>query len=223
MQFTATPSTVVSLATAEGAKMPLIPYIPELIFGLVMIGILYWVVSTKVVPNLEKAYEERRAAIEGGMEQAEEAQAQAQAALQQYEAQLHEARTEANAIREEARAEGASIVTEMRERAQAEAGRITESAKRQIEAERQQASVQLRSEVGALSTTLASRIVGESLEDEVRQKGMIDRFLAELESGAVRPEKVGAGAPVTADSSRSEQAEQGQLDLGQDGTAGRDA
>ena len=223
MQFTATPSTVVSLATAEGAKMPLIPHIPELIFGLVMIGILYWVVSTKVVPNLEKAYEERRAAIEGGMEQAEEAQAQAQAALQQYEAQLHEARTEANAIREEARAEGASIVTEMRERAQAEAGRITESAKRQIEAERQQASVQLRSEVGALSTTLASRIVGESLEDEVRQKGMIDRFLAELESGAVRPEKVGAGVPVAAESPRAEQAEQGQLDLGQDGTAGRDA
>lgn len=220
MQFTATPSTVVSLATAEGAKMPLIPHIPELIFGLVMIGILYWVVSTKVVPNLEKAYEERRAAIEGGMEQAEEAQAQAQAALQQYEAQLHEARTEANAIREEARAEGASIVTEMRERAQAEAGRITESAKRQIEAERQQASVQLRSEVGALSTTLASRIVGESLEDEVRQKGMIDRFLAELESGAVRPEKVGAGAPVAAEPA---QAEQGQLDLGQDGRAGRDA
>lgn len=223
MQFTATPSTVVSLATAEGAKMPLIPHIPELIFGLVMIGILYWVVSTKVVPNLEKAYEERRAAIEGGMEQAEEAQAQAQAALQQYEAQLHEARTEANAIREEARAEGASIVTEMRERALAEAGRITESSKRQIEAERQQASVQLRSEVGALSTTLASRIVGESLEDEVRQKGMIDRFLAELESGAVRPEKVGAGAPAAADAPRSEQPAQGQLDLGQDGTAGRDA
>ena len=68
MQFTATASSVVALATAEGAKMPLIPHIPELIFGLVMIGILYWVVSTMVVPNLVKAYEERRAAIEGGME-----------------------------------------------------------------------------------------------------------------------------------------------------------
>ena len=207
MQFTATASSAVSLAQPEGAKMPLIPHIPELIFGLVMIGILYWVVSTKVVPNLEKAYEERRAAIEGGMEQAEEAQAQAQAALQQYEAQLHEARAEANAIREEARAEGASIVTELRERAQAEANRITESAKRQIEAERQQALVQLRSEVGTLSTTLASRIVGESLEDDVRQKGMIDRFLAELESGAVKPEKVGAAA-------HQGPGEQAELDLG---------
>ncbi|PRY62906.1 ATP synthase F0 subcomplex B subunit [Knoellia remsis] len=223
MQFTDTASSVVSLAASEGPKMPLIPYIPELIFGFVMIGILYLVVSKKVVPNLEKAYEERRAAIEGGMEQAEEAQAQAQAALQQYEAQLHEARTEANAIREEARAEGASIVAEMRDKAQAEANRITESASRQIEAERQQALVSLRSEVGTMSTTLASRIVGESLEDEVRQKGIIDRFLADLESGTVRPEKVSAEATVAAPASSAGATEQGQLDLGTDGTAGRDA
>jgi F-type H+-transporting ATPase subunit b len=78
----------------------------------------------------------------------------------------------------------------MRGQAQAEAARITESAKRQVEAERQQAVVQLRQEVGTLSTSLASKIVGESLEDEVRQKGIVDRFLAELEAGEVAPEKV---------------------------------
>lgn len=200
MQFTATPSTVVSLATAEGAKMPLIPHIPELIFGFVMLGIVYLVVAKKVVPNIERAYEERRAAIEGGMKQAEEAQAQAQAALQSYEAQLAEARAEANAIREQAREEGASIIAELRSQANAEATRITESAKRQIEAERQQAVVQLRQEVGTLSTTLASKIVGESLEDEVRQKGIVDRFLGELESGQVTPQKIGSSAgPAGAD------------------------
>ena len=43
-----------------------------------------------------------------------------------------------------------------------------------------------------MSTTLAGKIVGESLEDEVRQKGIVDRFLAELEAGDVRPEKVGS-------------------------------
>lgn len=182
---------------AEGAKMPLIPHIPELIFGFVMIGIVYWVVSKKVVPNIERAYEERRAAIEGGMQQAEEAQAQARAAQEQYEAQLREARTEANTIREEAREQGASIVAEMRGQAQAEANRIVESAKRQIEADRQQAVVQLRQEVGSLSTSLASKIVGESLDDEVRQKGIVDRFLAELEAGDIRPEKVGATAPAS--------------------------
>jgi len=185
----ALPSVIV---TATGEKPPLIPHIPELLFGFVMLGIVYFVVSKKVVPNIERAYEERRAAIEGGMKQAEEAQAQAEAALQSYEAQLAEARTEANAIREQAREEGASIIAQMRDQANAEAGRITESAKRQIEAERQQAVVSLRQEVGTMSTALASKIVGESLEDEVRQKGIVDRFLAELEAGDIQPVKVDA-------------------------------
>ena len=139
---------------------------------------------------MEAMYEERAAAIEGGMQQAEEAQAEAKAALEKYNAQLAGARTEANEIRESAREQGASIVAEMRGQAQAEAARITESAKRQVDAERQQAVVSLRQEVGALSTNLASKIVGESLEDEVRQNGIVDRFLAELEAGDVKPEKV---------------------------------
>jgi F-type H+-transporting ATPase subunit b len=169
-----------------------------MIVGLVAFGILYWLYKTKVVPKIEELYAERAAAIEGGMQQAEEAQQQAQAALEQYQAQLQEARVEAARIREEAREQGAAIVAEMRGHAQEEAGRITEAAHKQIEAERQQAVVSLRSEVGRLSTDLASRIVGESLHDETRQKGIVDRFLAELESGDIQPEKVGAGAPAEA-------------------------
>ncbi len=172
--------------------LPLLPHPAEIVVGLLAFAILYWLFKTKVVPKMEELYDARAAAIEGGMKQAEEAQAQAQAALEQYEAQLGEARTEANKIREDAREQGASIVTEMRAQAQAEASRITESAKRQIDAERQQATVQLRQEVGALSTTLAGKIVGESLDDHARQSGIVDRFLADLEAGDVKPEKVGA-------------------------------
>ena len=174
------------------ATLPILPYFPELVFGLIAFGIIYWVVATKVVPNLEKAYAERTAAIEGGMHKAEEAQAQAQAALEKYQAQLMEARAEASTIREEAKAQGARIIAEMREQAVAEAARISETAHKQIEAERQQAVVSLRGEVGRISTELASRIVGESLQDETRQKGIVERFLAELEAGDVKREKVGA-------------------------------
>jgi F-type H+-transporting ATPase subunit b len=183
-----------SVKAAEGAgwpeALPLLPHPAELIIGLIAFAILYWIYATKVVPKMEAMYEERAAAIEGGMQQAEEAQAEAKAALEKYNTQLAGARTEANEIRETAREQGASIVAEMRGQAQAEAARITESAKRQVDAERQQAVVSLRQEVGALSTTLASKIVGESLEDEVRQNGIVDRFLAELEAGDVKPEKV---------------------------------
>ena len=183
-----------SVQAAEGVgwpeRLPLLPHPAEIIIGLIAFGILYWIFASKVVPRMEAMYEERAAAIEGGMAQAEEAQAEARAALEKYTAQLAEARGEANEIREAAREQGASIVAEMRTQAQSEAARITESAKRQVEAERQQAVVSLRQEVGTLSTSLASKIVGESLEDEVRQKGIVDRFLAELEAGEVTPEKV---------------------------------
>ena len=183
---------VLASVKAEGwpEALPLLPHPAELIVGLIAFAILYWIYATKVVPKMETMYEERAAAIEGGMAQAEEAQAEARAALEKYNAQLAGARTEANEIRESAREQGASIVAEMRGQAQAEAARITESAQRQVEAERQQAVVQLRQEVGTLSTDLASKIVGESLQDEVRQKGMVDRFLADLEAGDVKPEKV---------------------------------
>ena len=194
MQLFAAATHVAALVTAgEADKLPVLPHNGELIFGFIAIGILYVIVKKKVVPNLEKAYADRTAAIEGGMHKAEEAQAQAQAALEQYQAQLSEARAEATRIREEAREQGAAIVAEMRGQAQAEAARITESAKKQISAERQQAVVSLRSEVGRLSTDLASRIVGESLHDEARQRGIVERFLAELESGESRPETVGQG------------------------------
>ena len=77
------------------------------------------------------------------------------------------------------------------EQAAADASRITETAHKQIEAERQQAVVSLRGDVGRMSTELAGRIVGESLEDEARQRNIVERFLAELESGDVVREKVG--------------------------------
>lgn len=173
-------------------RYPIIPHPGELVFGLVAIAILYWVVRTRVVPRLETIFAERTAAIEGGIKKAEEAQAQAQAALTEYQAQLEQARAEASRIRQEAEADGATIVAELRDRAQAEANRITAAAQQQIQAERQHAVVQLRSEVGRLATDLASRIVGESLTDEARQSRVVERFLAELETA--EPASQGQGS-----------------------------
>ena len=195
MQLFVGATKVAALVTSgEATQLPVLPHTGELIFGLIAIAILYVIVQKKVVPNLEKAYSDRAAAIEGGMHKAEEAQQEAQAALEQYKAQLAEARVEASRIRAEAQERGAAIIVELRAQAQIETNRMTEAAHKQIEAERQQAVVSLRSEVGRLSTELASRIVGESLHAEARQSGIVERFLAELESGAIRPETVGQDA-----------------------------
>ncbi len=119
-----------ALPAAEGGESgdfwssayPILPHPVELIFGLVTFGILYWIVRTRVVPRLEEIYAERTAAIEGGISKAEEAQAAAQAALDQYNLQLQEGREEATRIREDAKAQGAQIIAELREKANQEAG-----------------------------------------------------------------------------------------------------
>ena len=167
---------------AEAEKVnPLIPHTAEIIVGAVAFSLLFFVLRSKVVPMFEKAFTARTEAIQGGMERAEKAQLEAQRALSQYNDQLAKAREEAQTLREEARIQGVSIVEELRAKAQEEAARITAAAHASIEAERQQAVTSLRNEVGALAVELASKIVGEALDDQARQSRIVDRFLDDLE------------------------------------------
>src|SRR5680860_42154 len=160
---------------------PLIPHPIEMVLSLVVFGILYFLVKKYVVPSFEKTFAERTTAIEGGLQAAETKQAEADAKLAELEQRLSEARHEAAKIREEAREQGAQIISDMRDQAQDESTRIVENGKTQIEAERKQAVTSLRAEVGSLATSLAGRIVGESLEDDERSGRVVDRFLADLE------------------------------------------
>ena len=163
------------------SENPLLPAWIEVILAVVFVLLLTVVIARFVVPRFEATYAERTAAIQGGIEKAEHAQAEAQAALEQYNAQLAEARTEAARIREDAKTQGTQILAELREQAQAEATRIRTLGEAQLEAERAQVMASLRSEIGGLATTLASRIVGESLEDDERARRTVDRFIADLE------------------------------------------
>ena len=190
-----TPSVVAAMSvvaqTEEAAPNPLLPETYDIVWSLVCVVIIGIAMMRYVLPRFQSVLDERTEKIEGGLALAESAQAEAQAALAEYHQQLADARTEAARIRDEARTEGAAILAESRTRATAEAARIVEAAQRQIDAERQQASISLRAEVGALATDLASKIVGESLEDTARQSRVVDRFLAELEAS---PTASGANA-----------------------------
>lgn len=168
-------------AASSGSQNPLVPTLTELIIGAVSFLIVFGLLGKVLLPRIQKTLQQRTDQIEGGLERAEEAQAEAARVLEQYRQQLAEARHEAARLREEAREQGAQIIAEMREEAQSEARRLAEAANAQIEAERMQALTSLRAEVGALATDLASRIVGESLQDEARQSRVVDRFLDDLE------------------------------------------
>jgi F-type H+-transporting ATPase subunit b len=176
-------SGLIELATEN----PLLPAPIEIILSVVFVLLLTVVIARFVVPRFEATYAERTEAIQGGIEKAEKAQEAAEAALREYNEQLAEARTEAARIREDAKTQGTQILAELREQAQAEAARIRTQGEAQLEAERAQVMAQLRNEIGGLATTLASRIVGESLEDDERARRTVDRFIADLETSDSQP------------------------------------
>jgi F-type H+-transporting ATPase subunit b len=177
---------------------PIWPTSSELVLGFVCFIVVFGVLGKMLLPRIQKILDDREDAIEGGLSRADEAQAEAQHVLEQYRAQLDDARHEAARLRSDATEQGAQIIAEMRERATAEARRITEAAQAQIEAERQAALQSLRSEVGNLAVELASRIVGESLDDTARQSRMVNRFLDDIETRATRAGTPASGAPAGA-------------------------
>lgn len=186
---------------AAESTNPLIPPVGEIIIGLIAFAILAFILIKFVWPAFEKSYAARAEAIEGGIARAEAAQREAKAALDKYNAQLAGARQEAAQIREDARAEGQKILDDMRAQAQTESERIVARGDEQLQAQRSQVVGELRQQVGALSVNLASRIVGESLQDDARTAATVERFLADLEKvagpdGAARTQPAGSGAPA---------------------------
>ncbi|STD04807.1 F-type ATPase subunit b [Dermatophilus congolensis] len=172
----------------HGLGMPILPHLGELIFGCVFFAVFLIFIIKYVVPKMETAYTQRVDAIQGDMSRAEKSLAEAEALKAEYQRMMEDARHEANQMRERGREEGAAIVAEMRAQASAEAERIIESARRQVEAERASAMAELKNDVGRISTDLAGRIVGESLQDDARRNGVIERFLQQLEDGTLQRE-----------------------------------
>ena len=175
-------ATFAVLAATEETHNPLLPETYDIVWSagaLVVVGFVFWKL---VLPKFQKVLAERTEQIEGGIKKAEDAQAEAAAALEQYRAQLAEARTEAAQIREEARTQGQQIIADMKVQAQDESDRIVAAGHSQLVAQRQQIVAELRSDLGKTAVDLAEKVIGESLADDVKRAGTVDRFLNELDT-----------------------------------------
>ncbi|MEU4157612.1 F0F1 ATP synthase subunit B [Actinoplanes sp. NPDC026670] len=173
-------------ATEEAKHNPIVPIWEEIVVGSVAFGVLCFVLIKFVFPQMEKTFQARVDAIEGGIKRAETAQAEANQLLEQYKAQLAEARTEAARIRDEARADAEGIRQDVLAKAREESDRIIAAGNEQLSAQREAIVRELRSEVGTLAVDLASKIVGEALADEARTRGTVERFIADLDTAGQR-------------------------------------
>jgi F-type H+-transporting ATPase subunit b len=164
---------------APEERNPILPAANELIWGAIAFLILLLLMYRTVFPQINKLYKERRANIEGRLEEAERERDEAEQLLQRYRERLAAAEDETQRILEEARANAERIRRDLLAKADTDAERRLERATETIRAERDQAIRQLRGEVGTLAVELATRVVGDSL-DRDRQLRLVDQYIDQL-------------------------------------------
>ncbi len=169
-------------------------YLTEVVVFVALVYLLY----TKVWKSfLEPQVEARQQAIAREIEESREAHERLEQAERDYRAALAGLEEEAARVRAEAQAEARQIVEELRKDADREYARMVAVNDARLAAERQSVVFALRQEIGELTFTLAERLVRESMDDEARQRRVVDRFLADLDSAdleTARPADAGGGS-----------------------------
>ncbi len=147
--------------------------------------ILLAIVWTFAFKPLAKTLDDRKAAIEQGLKDAEQARRDRESAEAERVAALSEARREANEIL--ARAQ--KVAQESRDADIAatrdELERMRVRAAAEIDAEKTRAIADLRSEVADLALAAAGRVVGETMSDD-RQRRLVQEFLATSDTSGDR-------------------------------------
>ncbi len=119
---------------------------------------------------LLKAMDDRRNRIINDLDSAEQTRLDAEALKEQYAEQLAGARQEATEIVNKANQIAQNLHDELVEQARVEQEALLANAKERIEQEKQQALLDIRSEVIKLSTLIASKIVNQKLNSDNDQK-----------------------------------------------------
>jgi F-type H+-transporting ATPase subunit b len=129
-------------------------------FVLAIFLIVLAVIGTWVVPPVLKVLRERDAMVHKTQENSKKAADQFAAARADYEEAMKEARVQASSYRDNARAEGRKVVDDTRARAEQQVMATLQTAAEQLKRERDAVELDLRANVGTMSETLASRILG---------------------------------------------------------------
>ena len=169
-------------AEPSGSNVSLVlPETNELIAGIVAFAIVFFFVWKWALPAINRILEARQQAIVGRLEEAEKAKLDAERLRADYERQVAEARAKGNEIIEEARKTAEQLKNDLAQRAQAEADALIAKAREEAGNEKARAMAEARQEVANLTVDLAEKVVGQSLDRET-QLGLVERYIAELES-----------------------------------------
>ena len=146
---------------AEGGKTSnfLVPN-GTFFFVLAIFLVVLGVIGVFVVPPILRVLRERDAMVAKTAADNKKSAEQFEAAQADYEEAMKEARVQASSLRDSARAEGRKVVEDARAQAEQQVMSTLQLAAEQLKRERDAVELDLRSNVGTISATLASRILG---------------------------------------------------------------
>ena len=170
----------VALAEEENKGMALLlPNMAEFVPACIAFIIVFILLSKLAWPMVLKMMEDRENKIQGDLDAAEQAKAEAQASAASYEQKLQEANSEAEAILARARKEAEKERSQILAAAQKEAAATIAKSHDAVASERKKAMIELSGQVVDLSVEIASKIIGEALSED-QQRDLARKYLQEV-------------------------------------------
>ncbi len=166
-----------SIEDCADKPSPILPQLNELIWAVILFGLVAIFMMTFAAPRLRSIVEAREAKVRGDLEGAEQARTQAVTVVAEYDKAVAAARAEANVILEQARAEADLVRRDLMASAEADAAAERERTSTAVRASTEQAMIELRAPIAALSVELASKVV-ERTVDATASQGVVDEYLS---------------------------------------------
>lgn len=166
---------------AEGGINAILPQMQEFIPMLVAFIVLWIILAKFGWPLFEGMLSKREQTIKDSLEKSEAARVEAEKTLEEYKRQLEEAKNQSAQIIAEAKKTGEAVKADITEKAQTEAAAMIEKAHAAIEADKKAAISELQGSVADLTVSVASRLIGEDLNDAEHRK-IIERYVNEAGS-----------------------------------------
>lgn len=153
-------ASAVNFAAEEGGQSNFLIPNGTFFFVLAIFMVVLGVIGTFVVPPILRVLKERDNMVAKTQADSKKAAEQFAAADADYEKALKDARVEAGAFRDNARTEGRKVIDDARARAEQQVAEMLAQANEQLKRERDAVELDLRANVGSISATLASRVLG---------------------------------------------------------------
>ena len=151
------------------------------IFWAVVIFSLFFIILAKFAwKPILSAIKQRDDMIKGSLASAESARKEMLKLQSDNELILRKAREERESILKEARDVRDRLIAEAKGKATEETEKLVEKAKAGIEKEKAKALSEIREQVASLSIDIATKLLGQKLEQTGEQEKLIDNYLKEI-------------------------------------------